>query len=112
MLLAGRRFVHAGWHLLHHPLYGNFRPSQQPYRSLLFRPGPWTPPTEDGSARIVPDDLSLRLMEAALTVYQSGRILRPAQAPPALREACALLDFELMRSPLDQAGWPGDAQAA
>jgi hypothetical protein len=106
VLLAGRLFVHAGWQLLHHPLYGNFRPHQQPYRALLFRLQPGAVQTEDGLTRIVPDEMSLRLMEEALALYQSGRVLSPAEAPPALREDCALLDFELMRPPLNQAGWP------
>jgi hypothetical protein len=106
VLLAGRRFLHAGWRLLHHPLYGNFRPHQQPYRSLLWR-------FEKDSARageypLPADDWSVRLLEEALILYQNSPVLSPEQAPPALREACALLDYELLRLTLEQAGWyPG-----
>jgi hypothetical protein len=113
VLLAGRQFVHSGWRLLHHPLYGNFRPHQQPYRSLLLQAGLDATTTDDGLTRIVPDEMSLRLLEEALALYQNAaRVLSPAQAPPALQEACALLDRELMLLPLDQAGWTLGDQAA
>lgn len=62
--------------------------------------------------RIVPDAMSLHLIEEALTVYRSGPVLDPANAPATLREACALLDLELMRLPLEQAGWPDACLAA
>jgi hypothetical protein len=105
VLLAGRRFLHAGWRLLHHPLYGNFRPHQQPYRSMLWRFEGACVQTRDGMTRILADDWSLRLLEEALTLYQDSPSLSPEQAPSALREACALLDFELLRLTLEQAGW-------
>ena len=45
-LTMARDRVHQGWRLANHPLYGNFRPHQQPYRSLLLLPpspsGRWT----------------------------------------------------------------------
>ena len=106
VLTAARDLVHAGWKLLHHPLYGNYRPHQQPYRSLILHfPSPT--PSETGSdvQRISPDVMSLDLMEAALGIYQSGRVLIPAEAPASLRDACSLLDYELMRLPLEQSGW-------
>ena len=37
-LTAARDRMHQGWRLANHPLYGNFRPHQQPYRSLLLLP--------------------------------------------------------------------------
>ena len=37
-LTMARDRVHQGWRLANHPLYGNFRPHQQPYRSLLLLP--------------------------------------------------------------------------
>ena len=108
VFLAGRGFLHAGWRLLHHPLYGNFRPHQQPYRSLLWRFEEAPVQTGEGPARLSADDWSLRLLEEALMLYQNSPVLSPEQAPPALREACALLDFELLRLTLEQAGWsPG-----
>lgn len=112
VLLAGRDFLHAGWRLLHHPLYGNFRPRQQPYRSLFWRFEKNSAQTRDGVTRLLADDLSLRLLEEALALYRDHPAPGPAQAPPGLRAACALLDFELLRPASEQAGWPGAVPAA
>ena len=101
VLLAGRRLLHAGWRLLNHPLYGNFRPHQQPYRSLLWSREALSRSEE---RRQAPDAWSLRLYEEALALYQGSTVLSPAQAPPALREASGLLDCELLRLTLEQAG--------
>jgi hypothetical protein len=103
VLLAGRGFLHAGWRLLHHPLYGNFLPRQQPYRSLLWRFDGASVQTREGATRLLADEWSLRLLEEALALYQDSQAPNPA--PPGLREACALLDFELLRPALEQAGW-------
>jgi hypothetical protein len=91
---------------LNHPLYGNFRPHQQPYRSLLLKSNPVAVQNSGGLERVVPDEHSLHLMEEALGLYGRVPVLSPDQAPPAYREDCALIDLELMRLPLDQAGWP------
>lgn len=97
VLIAGRDLIHAGWRLTHHPLYGNFRPHQQPYRSLLLESGPPASPART-------DETSLHLIEEALTVYRQSSVLAPDDAPDSLKQACALIDCELMRSPLEQAG--------
>ena len=52
----------------------------------------------------VPDLTSLHLIEEALLVYNNCAILSPRMAPASLLEACALLDWELMRLPFQQAG--------
>lgn len=31
-----RNLIHKGWRFLAHPLYGNFKPSRQPYRTLAL----------------------------------------------------------------------------
>lgn len=98
MLTAGRDLVHMGWRLLHHPLYGNFRPRQQPYRSLLLV----SPP--HASDRLVVDGPSLRLVEEAAAVFDASPGPRPADVPSALRQACSLLDHELLRATLDLYG--------
>jgi hypothetical protein len=104
VLLAGRGFLHAGWRLLNHPLYGNFRPPQQPYRSLFWRFEGASVQTREGLTRLLADEWSLRLLEEALALYRNSPALSPEQAPPGLREACALLDFELLRLTLEQEG--------
>ena len=37
VLKKGRALVHEGWELLASPFYGNFKPNQQPYRTLVLR---------------------------------------------------------------------------
>jgi hypothetical protein len=108
VLLAARNLIHNGWKLLGHPLYGNFRPHQQPYRTLLLQFNADAIVKAEGYERIKPDDLSLRLVEEAIAVYRNSVVLIPEQAPLAFRNDCAFLDFELMRLPLDQIGWPID----
>lgn len=36
VLEKARDYIHQGWALLNHPLYGNFTPRQQPYRTILL----------------------------------------------------------------------------
>jgi hypothetical protein len=112
VFLAGRRFLHYGWRLMHHPLYGNLRPHQQPYRSLLCRFEGHAPRAAGEPVRLMVDEWSIRLLEEALALYQNNPVLSPQQAPPALREACSILDFELMRLPLEQVGWPSVSVSA
>ena len=121
ILEAARDLIHAGWRILHHPLYGNYRPHQQPYRSVLLEYGPPTSfaggqgdlprdakrDVSDGSVqRIIADPESLHYIEEALGVFRSSPILTPDMAPDFLLKDCAVLDFELMRLPLQQAGLP------
>ena len=125
VLLAARDLIHAGWRILHHPLYGNYRPYQQPYRSVLLEYGPSASvvreqgrfPGEhgrdaaDGSSdasvqRVFVDPESLHFIEEALEVFRNASILTPDMAPPPFLKDCSMLDFELMRLPLQQAGLP------
>lgn len=112
LLLAARDFIHAGWKLVHHPLYGNFRPSKQPYRSLILCHRNDAVDKSAGFDRVRPDDMSLHLIEEAITVYTGSPVLEPGQAPDAFKDACSLLDYELMRQPLCQSGWPLDVATA
>ena len=103
MLTAARDAIHDGWRLTHHPLYGNYRPNQQPYRSLILE-YPAKSAVSGKGAKPEPDLTSLRLIEEAMLVYNSCAVLSPKIAPASLLEACALLDSELMRLPMQQAG--------
>lgn len=87
-----------GWVLLTHPLYGNLRPHQHPYRSVLLE-GP-----RGGAAST--DQLSLEYIENAIAVFSapSARIMRPEDAPPDVRGDFALIDAELMKESLSRYG--------
>ena len=87
VLKSARDLVHLGAKLVTHPLYGNLRPYQQPYRTILV--------TKKGGI----DLESLSLMERAIEVYQSciDRLIKPEDLPEYLRDDYAFIDFELMR---------------
>ena len=98
---------------MHHPLYGNFRPYHQPYRTILLEltlpscAGAGTDVTvADPKCSIAPDLASINLMEAALAIYTESPVLLASMVSEAFREDCSNLDYELMRLPLEQSGWP------
>lgn len=94
-----------GWILLSHPLYGNLRPHQHPYRSVLLeRPA--------GESRPPLDLQSLEYVENALGVYsaEKERILTDRGMPGAVRDDFAYIDAELMKESLSRYGlWPGES---
>lgn len=96
VLINVRDAVHLGGRLLTHPLCGNLRPYQQPFRSILI---------EEKPGGLV-DLESLSAIEEAVLVYRScsDRLLLPETLPPATREDYAFVDFELMRESLEQYG--------
>ena len=96
VLGAARDHIHSGWILLSSPLYGNLRPHQHPYRSILMeRP--------DNTACSV-DIPSLELIESALFIYasQSSRILSAESMAEDVRQDFAYLDSELMKETLER----------
>lgn len=128
VLITARDRVHQGWRLANHPLYGNFRPHQQPYRSLLLLPPkdvtvdtgqaasrqsrpsarssdlqPLRQSRSNGFAPVDPD--SLHFLEEALQLYQipaaKVRQSLPGDLPGAMRRDCALLDCELLKATLE-----------
>lgn len=97
VLVRTRDFVHEGWVLLSHPLYGNLRPHQHPYRSILAET------TQDKTAV---DLLSLEYIENAIAIYsaRSTRILLAEGMPEAVRQDFAFIDGELMKDSLSRYG--------
>lgn len=92
---AGRDLIHLGWTLLNHPLYGNFRPNQQPYRTLLL--------SKDDKAAF--DEYGLRLIEEAMGVYTACvKPLTPQLTPERMRRDCAVIDEELLKETLLKSG--------
>lgn len=96
IITGGRDLIHVGWQLLNHPLYGNFRPRQQPYRTLLLR--------RDEKSHVF-DDYGLKLIEEAERVYHAEEALTPAHTPERMRRDCSEIDFELMRETLSRYGF-------
>jgi hypothetical protein len=62
-----RDYIHLGWTLLNHPLYGNFTPKQQPYRTILLG----RKAVEDHRFHQVDLD-SLQLIEGSIQRFSSG----------------------------------------
>lgn len=95
IVTAGRDLIHLGWQLQNHPLYGNFRPHQQPFRTLLLKKDDKEPFDEYG----------LLLIEEAMGVYTAcARPLTPALTPARMLRDCAEIDFELMKETLLKSG--------
>lgn len=96
VLIRVRDGVHRGDRLLTHPLCGNLRPYQQPFRSVLI---------EEHPGELVDLD-SLSLIEEAVAVYKAceDRLLLPENLTEETRADYAFIDAELMRESLEQYG--------
>ena len=89
---AARDLIHKGWKFLGHPLYGNFKPSKQPYRTLALET------TSDGGCAVDLD--SFAMLELALD--DRAPPLKPEDVPEAMRHDFAMLDVELMKDTLER----------
>ena len=96
VLISVRDSVHLGSSLLTHPLCGNLRPYQQPFRSILIQKRPGA----------LVDLESLSFIEEAILVYRSceDRLLLPETLSDATRRDYAFVDFELMKESLERYG--------
>ncbi len=61
--------IHQGWKLVASPLYGNFKPAQQPYRTLILS-------REKKDRHIPADRYSLELIESAMNIFRECEIKR------------------------------------
>jgi hypothetical protein len=98
VLVAARDLIHKGHILLTHPLYGNFLPNQQPYRTLILsEPRPEAPV----------DQTSLNLIEEAVSVFRNyaGRWALPGQKKESIERDYALIDADLMQESLRHYGF-------
>ena len=93
VLIHVRSLVHLGSLVLTHPLCGNLRPNHQPFRSVIVD-------EKNGLA----DLDSLSLIEEAVRVYQSCRLILPDELDESTRNDYAYIDSELMRESLEQYG--------
>jgi len=98
VLVAARDLIHKGHVLLTHPLYGNFLPNQQPFRTLIL-----SAPEQEGAI----DQNSLNLIEQALAVFRSyeGRWALPGQKKESIERDYAVIDADLMQESLLQYGF-------
>ena len=96
VLVIVRDVIHRGAVLLTHPLCGNLRPYQQPFRSVLVEEHP-------GS---LVDLESLSIIENAVAVYKSceERMLLPCTLDDGKRADYAFIDAELMKESLERYG--------
>lgn len=93
VLIHVRGLIHSGGIVLTHPLCGNLRPYHQPYRSVIV------------DVVSGPADLeSLTIIEAALSVYHSARIVTPHELTDEARDDYAYIDAEIMRESLGHYG--------
>lgn len=90
-----KRCILRGCRLLNHPLYGNFTPQQQPFRSLLL-----SCPGLGHEART--DSFSYELIQTALERYGSHihNLPKPEDYPQNMRADYAYLDRTLMQDVL------------
>ena len=102
VLTAARDEIHLGSELLTHPLYGNLRPDQQPFRSILLRN--FNQNGKKTGAIFYPESISA--IEEAVLLYRSygSRVLEPERLPDVIRDDYAFVDSELMRESLTQYG--------
>ena len=99
VLTAARDAIHVGSELLTHPLYGNLRPNQQPYRSILLRNFTQNEERDFGKSAYLE---STSMIEEAVLLYRSygSRLIAPECLSHATREDYAFVDSELMRESL------------
>lgn len=98
VLQKGRDMVHEGWELVANPLYGNFKPNQQPYRTLLLKKS-----AKHGASAVHLE--SLDLIEGAINVYRSSPALRkPGELPESIDGDFRYLDCLLLEETFRQCG--------
>lgn len=102
VLCAARDNIHLGWTLLNHPLYGNYRPYQQPFRSLVLS----APLGADSASPPSVDPESLHFVEQALDVYATcvHAWATPDNVPPHMHSDCSQIDAALLQETLGTLG--------
>ena len=93
VLIRVRSLVHLGSRIMTHPLCGNLRPNHQPFRSVLID-------SMKGPAEME----SLSIIEEAVHVYQSCKLITTNELDENIRADYAYIDSELMRESLEQYG--------
>lgn len=98
VLKKSRDLIHTGCKLMLNPLYGNLKPNQQPYRSVVLGR-----PIVKKNGGI--DAESLDYIEQALNIYQNAPVLRaPGDLPLSSDTDFMYLDYALVEGTLSQCG--------
>ena len=98
VLTIARDMIHQGWKLVASPLYGNFKPAQQPYRTLILS-------REKKDRHIPADRHSLELIESAMNIFRECEIKRiPGDMPDQIDSDYKYVDFALMEDTLRECG--------
>lgn len=98
VLTLGRTLIHSGWIIVANPLYGNFKPNQQPYRTVIFK-------KKRGTDVVVTDIESLNLIENAIAFYlNTSLLILPGELPQQVDIDYRYLDFKLMEETFLQCG--------
>lgn len=95
VLKKGRDMIHTGWRLVGNPLYGNLKPNQQPYRTLVL--------TKEESSSV--DLESLELIESAISFHEKSHVLAlPCSLPREVDKDLRYIDYMLMEGTLKSSG--------
>ena len=98
VLIMARNLIHKGWKLAASPFYGNLKPNQQPYRTLVLSSG--------GENEIVKvEEHSLFLIESAIVAYSECKVIRkPCDMAEEIDMDYKYVDFALMEETLKSCG--------
>ncbi len=98
VLICARDLIHQGWKLEANPLYGNLKPNQQPYRTMVLK-------SEKKKKELQVDHYSLQLIETAIAVYSDCSVTRvPGDMPENIDNDYKYMDFALMEETLKNCG--------
>lgn len=98
VLTVARDMIHSGWKLVASPLYGNFKPSQQPYRTLILS-------CDKKDLQDSVDSHSLQLIETAMSIYRECEIKRiPGEMPDQIERDYKYIDLALIEDTLRKCG--------
>ena len=97
VLKRARDLIHSGWELEANPLYGNLKPNQQPYRTLVLK-------SKKGKTGLLVDHYSLQLIESAIAVYSDSVTREPGDMTDDIESDYKYVDFALMEETLKDCG--------
>lgn len=101
ILKVMRDMIHAGCHLLTHPLSGSVKPGETPYKSVLMLKGPKTQGSA-GEKGAGADSESVKLIESALSACEKFADKSAGYSEKTLRDL-QLIDLDLIKGAIASA---------